>query len=139
MGTGIGSQPGSGMGVAPIEQKEKREIKILKTQRGEELYQFVGVKKVPDVVAYIIEKYGGEYEFPDQEYRDALVAGNPDQIPGEIKDGGLYLFMGSKREGRGTSVFPTAQWKYDNLRPGFSTSEGYWAVSWSVLLLKKKK
>jgi len=138
----IGSLPGElGAGVPLVEEKEeKREIMILGGTRGGELYQFAGEKRGFEVIDYIREKYGEEYDFPGPEYLDYLNE-NPDKVPEELKDGRNYYLVGSMISHKGTSFIPSACWDPDGKRfyQKAGVSNSFWHVGGHVLLLKKKK
>jgi len=75
--------------VGVLEREKEPKLKIL----SEELKRFAGQPR-SKVMAYVAEKYGGQYKIPGPEYVEYLFE-NLKKVPKELKDYNYYYLMGS--------------------------------------------
>ena len=114
-------------------EREPR-IKIFKME------EFSGKPK-SEVVKFIRERYGTQYDFPGIPYQDYLLR-NPDKVPRELKDGFSYYLVGSIRTEEGEeededSNFHCLQWLGGCLRWDGERLGSEWGMLDRIILLEK--
>jgi hypothetical protein len=126
----VGNFGNSAVGV--LEREKEPKLKIL----SEELKIFTGQPR-SKVMAYVAEKYGGQYKIPGPEYVEYLFE-NLTKIPKKLKNHYWYYLMGSIiNDEENRSCISCVYFRAGEFRRALVPLNGEWYEDDRVVLLEK--